>query len=254
MAPTARISSSGRSTSSATRGPSRSRSSGSRSTPSTRTARSQLRWLRPTCSSSTRSGATPKWRAKRRWNPIATLQRPRARCPSSRSACVTIPTGLVKLTSQAPGFARRAASSAISSTTGTVRRALANPPGPVVSWPTQPNRGGIVSSRKRAAWPPTRSWTTTKSAPSSAAERSRVAVTRPDHPCLARIRPASPATISSRSASTSRRTSSSTGRRAERAANPSTSSGVYVLPPPTTAIFRPMVPPAGRGGRGAAPR
>ena len=32
-------------------------SSGSRSTPSTRTARSQLRWFRPTCSRSTRSGA-----------------------------------------------------------------------------------------------------------------------------------------------------------------------------------------------------
>ena len=234
------MSSTGRPTSSPSRAPGSARSSGRRSTPSSRIARSQDRWLSPTCSSSTRSGATPKWAAKRRWKPMATLHRPRARWPSSRSAWVTMPTGFVKSTSQAPGAPRRAASSAISRTTGTVRRAFRNPPGPVVSWPTQPKRGGIVSSRYRAAWPPTRSWRITKSAPSSATARRSVIVSRPVQPFRARIRPARPPTIASRSASGSRRTSSSTGRRSSLAANPSTSSGVYVLAPPTTAIFTPM--------------
>ena len=76
---------------------------------------------------------------------MATLHRPMARAPESTSAWVTMPTGLVKSTIQAPGAARRAASSAISRTTGTVRSALARPPGPVVSWPRMPKRcGGSV--------------------------------------------------------------------------------------------------------------
>src|SRR5262245_56009767 len=40
----------------------------------------------------------------------------------------------------------------------------------------------------------------------------------------------------------SNRVSSSIGRRSPRRANPSMSSGVYVLPPPMTAIFTPMLP------------
>ena len=47
----------------------------------------------------------------------------------SSSARVTIPTGFVKSTIQASAAARRATSSARSSTTGTVRRALPSPPG-----------------------------------------------------------------------------------------------------------------------------
>ena len=81
---------------------------------------------------------------------------------------MTSPVGFVKSTNHAPGAPRSAVSSASSSTTGTVRSAFANPPGPVVSWPMHPNRSGIVSSWSRAAWPPTRSCTITKSAPSSA--------------------------------------------------------------------------------------
>ena len=42
--------------------------------------------------------------------------------------------------------ARRPPRSARSSTTGTVRSALAKPPAPVVSWPIVPKRGGRVSS------------------------------------------------------------------------------------------------------------
>ena len=78
-------------------------SSGSRSTPSTSTLRSHVRWLSPTCSSCTRSGPTPKCLANSRWNPIATLHRPSARWPWSSSACVTRPVGFVKSTNHAPG-------------------------------------------------------------------------------------------------------------------------------------------------------
>ena len=42
--------------------------------------------------------------------------------------------------------ARSRTRSAISSMTGTVRIAFAKPPAPVVSWPTQPQASGIVSS------------------------------------------------------------------------------------------------------------
>ena len=87
---------------------------------------------------------------------------------------MTIPTGFVKSTIQAPSAARWRTSSAISSTTGTVRSALAKPPAPVVSCPMQPQASGIVSSRSRAAWPPTRIWISTKSAPSTARSRSPV--------------------------------------------------------------------------------
>ena len=67
--------------------------------------------------------------------------------PASSSAWITSPVGFVKSTNHAPGAPISAVSSASSSTTGTVRSAFANPPGPVVSCPMQPNRSGIVSSR-----------------------------------------------------------------------------------------------------------
>ena len=78
-----------------------------------------------------------------------------------------MPTGLVKSMSHAPGAARRRASSAISSTSGTVRSALASPPAPVVSCPTQQKSSGHVSSLSRAACPPTRSCISTAAAPST---------------------------------------------------------------------------------------
>ena len=66
----------------------------------------------------------------------------------------------------------------MSSTTGTVRSAFASPPAPVVSCPTQPHASGQVSSWWRAAWPPTRSWSRTASAPvERRVERRPVAVT-----------------------------------------------------------------------------
>src|SRR5918993_404778 len=60
-----RTSSTGRRTSAARISASSLSSSGKRSIPSTRMARSQVRWLRPTCSSSTRSGVTSKRAANR---------------------------------------------------------------------------------------------------------------------------------------------------------------------------------------------
>ena len=58
---------------------------------------------------------------------MATLHKPTALWPSSSKAWVTMPTGLVKSTNQAPGFARAAISSANSSTNGA--EGLGQPPG-----------------------------------------------------------------------------------------------------------------------------
>ena len=117
--------------------------------------------MSPTWSTTTRAGSTPSSAAQRRWKLIATLQSPTARCPASSRARVTMPTGFVKSTIQASGPASSRTRSAISSTTGTVRIAFAKPPAPVVSWPMQPQGSGAVSSCSRAAWPPTRIWTST---------------------------------------------------------------------------------------------
>ena len=72
-----------------------------------------------------------------------------------RAASVTSPTGFVKFTNVASG-ARRATTSAIDVTIGTVRRANVMPPAPVVSWPMTPWARAAVSSRMRPAMPPAR--------------------------------------------------------------------------------------------------
>ena len=86
---------------------------------------------------------------------------------------MTIPAGLVKLTSQAPG-ARRAVRSARSTMAGIVRSAKQMPPAPIVSWPSTPCPSGTPSSTVRPSSPPTRIATKTKPAPSSASSRSVV--------------------------------------------------------------------------------
>ncbi len=53
-----------------------------------------------------------------------------------------MPTGFVKSMIQASLAASRETCSAICKITGTVRSALASPPAPVVSWPTQPHCNG----------------------------------------------------------------------------------------------------------------
>lgn len=215
----------GRRRSSAMASPCSARSPGRTSSLTTRTDRSQVRWLRPMCSSSTSSGVTPSSFANLRWKPMATLHRPTALCPWVSRARVTMPTGLVKSTIQASGLRRRTRS-AMSRTTGTVRSALARPPAPVVSCPTQPHSSGQVSSWWRAAWPPMRSCSSTASAPSIPASRSSVQEIVPGWPCLAKIRRARPPTLSSRSLAGSIRTSSSSGSTSRSRAKPSMSSGV----------------------------
>lgn len=87
-------------------------------------------------------GDTPSRAANLRWKPMATLQRPTALCPAWSSARVTMPTGLVKSMIQASGLVRRTRS-AMSSTTGTVRSALARPCG----------AGGLLADAAALQWP-----------------------------------------------------------------------------------------------------
>ena len=121
-------------------------STSSPSGPPRRTPVSQVRWLRPdVVEVDLGRGAR---RAGRRTcagsrSPRCTARPPCG--PACSSARVTMPTGLVKSMIQASGLARRTRS-AMSRTTGTVRSALARPPAPVVSWPTQPHSSGQVSS------------------------------------------------------------------------------------------------------------
>jgi hypothetical protein len=77
----------------------------------------------------------------------------------------------------------------------------------------------------------------TTSASLAPASRSVVQHTWPGWPYRRKIRRENAPTISSRSAAGSMRTTSDTIEPSR--ANPSTSSGVYVEPPPTTATFIP---------------
>ena len=68
---------------------------------------------------------------------------------------MTIPAGLVKLISQAPG-ARAAIASASATISGIVRSAKQIPPGPVVSCPSTPSASGTCSSTTRPSSRPER--------------------------------------------------------------------------------------------------
>ena len=98
------------------------------------------------------------------------------------SARVTMPTGFVKSMIQASGAARRRTSlrEVEHDRHGAqrLRRARRRRSSPA---PGSRTRAARVSSCSRACWPPTRSCTSTASAPSSAAARSAVAVSRPGH-------------------------------------------------------------------------
>ena len=76
-----------------------------------------------------------------------------------------------------------------------------------------------------------------------ASSRLVVSVSLPGKSSLRMIRSASPPTIASLPASMSCSTSSSMASRPARSPKPSTSSGVYVLPAPITAIFTPTREP-----------
>ncbi len=88
--------------------------------------------------------------------PPGVSQTPTARTfPCAEIAWVIRPAGLVKLIRTAFGE-QRLSSSQYDSTTGMVRSAIAQPPGPVVSWPTMPRRSATSSSMTRPRSPPTR--------------------------------------------------------------------------------------------------
>ena len=185
--------------------------------------------------------STPSSAANCRWKPIATLHRPTARCPAWSSARVTMPTGLVKSMIQASGLVRRTRS-AMSRTTGHGAQRLGEPAGAgrLLADAAALQRPGLVLRRG----PPARR----RAAGAAPRRRRRRPASRsvgggdPRRGGRAGRRSAGPAppTSSSRSAAGSTRTSSSTGRVSRSRANPSTSSGVYVDPPPTTASFMPQ--------------
>mgnify|MGYP007126046694 CR=1 FL=1 len=200
--------------------------------PSRRTAVSRVRWSRPTWSGWTREGTAPSSAADLRWRPMATLHRPAALRPAWRRARVTMPTGSVKSVIQASGLARRPCS-AMSSRTGAVRRVLAGPPAPVVSWPAQPHSRGQVSSSARAAlWP---AWRREEDRVGAVERGVRAGGGGDAGGGVVSGEDAAGETgqTSRRSVAGSVRTSSSTGRVSRRRATPSTSSGVQAEPPPT---------------------
>ncbi len=149
-----------------------------------------------------------------------------------------MPTGLAKSTIHAPGAARRSTSAARSSTTGTVRSALARPPAPVVSWPRQPQRRGhglVVQPGLLTADPEL--------------DQHRVRALERRRPVGGQRQPARPVAVVEDApgegadhlqplrASGRAAPARTTGRSPLRRAIPETSSGVYVEPPPTTTTF-----------------
>ena len=153
-------------------------------------------------------------RANSRWKPIATLHSPIARWPRVEQRLGDDPDRVREVDDPGAGrAARRRPPRRCSSTTGTVRSAFANPPGAGRLLADGAEPAAAASRRtSRAAWPPTRSWMSTKSAPSRAASRSPVQrpagpASRPARASGRRARRRS----SSRSGSMSSRTSSSIG-------------------------------------------
>jgi len=104
---------------------------------------------------------------------MPTTRRNPARC----SASATRPAGLVKLNVHARG-ARTSARAATLSRAGTLRIAMAKPPGPVVSWPSTLRRSAIRSSSTRPRSTPTRIVVTMIAASRRASSRSWVCSTR----------------------------------------------------------------------------
>ena len=95
-------------------------------------------------------------RRSSRWNPIATLHSPIARCPASSSARVTMPTGLVKSMIHAPGAARRRARSAMSQHDRHGAQRLGEParPGGLLPDAAELERPGLVPVPGRLAADP----------------------------------------------------------------------------------------------------
>ena len=158
------------------------------------------------------------------------MHRPSARCPSSMSAWVTMPTGFVKSTIQASFAARRAVSSARSRTTrdGPERLGEAAGAGRLLADDTEAQGQRLVDEAGRLAADSQLEQDEVGAVDGRVAVAGEGQSPRPAQP-IEHPR-ARPPTTSSRSGSMSSRTSSSMGRRSVRRAKPSTSSGVYVLP------------------------
>ena len=170
--------------------------------------------------------------------------------PDAVSACVIRPAGFVKLMTHASG-ARRRTLATRSVKTGMVRRAIAQPPGPVVSCPTTPYASGTCSSMIRPARPPTRTLVITNEAPSNAPAGEVVVWRAKGRPLRTSSASASVLTRCSASGSVSYSTTRSTARRARRSISPEIISGVRIPPPPATATIT-ATRPGGRSGTRAA--
>ncbi len=175
--------------------------------------------VEPDMLSSSASGSTPMRARQARWSVIATLHSPMARWPASMSAWVTIPTGFVKSTIQAPGAARRRRQLGELEHDRDGPQRLCQPAGAgrlLADGPEAEGErlvdAGAPAARRRAAGRG-RSRRRRRPPPASAVRSSR-----PPQSMRRSIRPARPPTISRRSASMSWRTSSSIGRRSRRVA------------------------------------
>ena len=179
-----------------------------------------------------------------RWKPIATLQSPTARWPASSSARVTMPTGFVKSTIQAPSAARSRTRSAISSTTGTVRIAFAKPAGAGRLLPDAAagERHGLVREARRLAADPDleqHEVGAVDRAVEVAGELELAAEALPlEHPRGQAADDVAPLGVDV----VQRRARDVEPSRSRE--SPETSSGVYVEPPPMTATFIPSPPSA----------
>ena len=211
-----------------------------------RTARTHVRWLRPTWSTSTRSGSTPSIRATSRWKPIATLQSPTARWPASSSARVTMPTGLVKSTIHAPApRARHPLGDVQDHGHRAQRLGEAARAGRLLADAAAGERHGLVRQPRRLA------------ADADLHQHEVGAVERASRSSVSSSAPAKPLRVEHPLARARRRPRAARRRcRAARARldaraarRPETSSGVYVEPAPMTAIFTPSPPSASRPRR-----
>ena len=210
------------------------------------TPRSQPRWLSPNQSNHSSPGGRPSAAATRRHRADGVSQMPIARSPSTCwAASVTMPAGLVKLTSQ-PRGARAATCSASATIAGIVRSAKQIPPGPIVSWPSTPWPSGTASSTVRPSSWPTRTADEHEVGALDASSRSSVVRNGSRSPCSAAWPSSTSAMRSSRSESTSCRTTSSNGHRGPRRRSAPYTSGTRNPPPP---MFHPRsITPARMAG------
>ena len=117
-----------------------------------------------------------------------------------------------------------------------VRKAMAAPPGPVVSWPTRPRCRATSSSITRPWSPPTLMAENTKAASEKASSGSAVTLTTPGWPRAVATSTASLAVVCRRNGSGSNKLISSKTL-APPDSTARTNAGMRTPPPPSTASF-----------------